>query len=80
MTDLASVETWEEFGCWWDQTVNELERAFGEHVRMSYRMEVQSMCRFIQEKTCREHPNFRSCVLLKAYTGFTPTEFKKTNS
>ncbi|WP_261301963.1 response regulator transcription factor [Paenibacillus andongensis] len=138
MTDLASVETWEEFGCWWDQTVNELDRAFGEHERLTYRKEVQSMCRFIHEKYAEDiqisdlaervqlHPSYAGqlfkqetgehftdylsryrmkkaeelltqttmkiyevaeavgvdnyryfCKLFKAYTGFTPTEYKK---
>lgn len=140
MTDLSVVETWEEFGSWWEQTVNELEQAFGEQVRMSYRKEVQSMCRFNHENMLRIfkfsillsacsyvlHPSYAGqlfkqetgehftdylcrhrmkkaeelltqttmkiyevaeavgvdnyryfCKLFKAYTGFTPTEYKK---
>ncbi|KQX46065.1 MULTISPECIES: response regulator [unclassified Paenibacillus] len=138
MDDLASVETWEEFVSWWEQTFQELERAFGEHVRMSYRKEIQSMCRLIHERYAEDiqisdlaervqlHPSYAGqlfkqetgehftdylnryrmkkaeelltqttmkiyevaeavgvdnyryfCKLFKAYTGFTPTEYKK---
>lgn len=83
---LASIETWEQFNLWWEQTSAVLERAFEEHGWMSFRKEVQSMCCLIHEKYVEDiqvadlaehvqlHPSYAG-QLFKQETGEHVTDY-----